>query len=173
MHKAQLGRSYRCQQLKKLSHKVSKPEVPHLPWRVTTETRTSGCWPTQHDGQFTIDKGCQTSQYEIQHRTGDRSLGVPTSYWQEGCVCLQRSQRKFVILMCMMIEIQDLEGVQKKMTSLRGPRLKKTITTFKHDRLKGEKPKQQKRVNSSVGKALASHANFFVHLCNTLSINSI
>ena len=26
-------------------------------------------------------------------------------------VCLQRSHRKFVIVMCMMIEIQDLEGV--------------------------------------------------------------
>ena len=28
--------------------------------------------------------------------------------------CLQESQRKFVIVMCMMTEIQDLEGVQKR-----------------------------------------------------------
>ena len=29
-------------------------------------------------------------------------------------VYLQRSLRKFVIVVCMMIEIQDLEGVQKR-----------------------------------------------------------
>ena len=53
MHKAQTGRSYRCQQLQ-LAHDV-RPEVPHHPWRAITETRTLGCWPTQHDKQLIKD----------------------------------------------------------------------------------------------------------------------
>ena len=31
---------------------IVRPEVPHLPWRVITETRTSGYWPCKHDGQI-------------------------------------------------------------------------------------------------------------------------
>ena len=29
---------------------VVRPQVPHLPWRVNTEQRTSGFLPTKHDG---------------------------------------------------------------------------------------------------------------------------
>ena len=34
-----------------------RPEVPHHPWRVITEQRTSGWWPTKHDGQLMKDVG--------------------------------------------------------------------------------------------------------------------
>ena len=42
-------------------------------------------------------------------------------------VYLQSSLRKFVIVMCLMIEIQDLEGVQKKNVLLRRTNYKKII----------------------------------------------
>ena len=53
-------------------------------------------------------------KYEIQHRTRDRNLGSTYMSQTGRIVYLQKSHRKFVIVMCMMIEIQDLEGVHKR-----------------------------------------------------------
>ena len=61
---------------------MSKPEVPHHPWRVITETRTSGCWPTEHDGLS--DRMSDKSDIGFSTRTGDRSLTAPTCQRQEG-----------------------------------------------------------------------------------------
>ena len=53
-------------------------------------------------------------KYEIQHSTGDRGLGSTHMSQAGRIVYLRRSHRKFIIVMCMIIEIQDLEGAHKR-----------------------------------------------------------
>ena len=53
-------------------------------------------------------------------------------------VYLQRSLRKFVIVMCLMIEIQDLEGVRKDVL-IKRTNIKKNLVLFVHVSKKEEK----------------------------------
>ena len=65
-----------------LSHKMSYLKSHIIHGELSQKQRTSGWWPTKHDGHLIQD--VRQVKYEIQHRTGDRSLGAPTCHRQEG-----------------------------------------------------------------------------------------
>ena len=80
--------------------------------------------------------------------------------WKTTLFYLQRSLRKFVIVMCMMTEIQDLEGVQKRCPP-KEDQTKKNVDAFKKSLDKGEIKLQQK-VDNEIRTLIKSNTNIYL-----------